>query len=232
MHSSPALRCLSNKSWSGRLTVDHQPCTETLDKHQADFQWVISLYHNTEESIGGLMGRKYETRQAWVKMTHSNLYWTQQGTGNRSQRVNCAHLKCIYKSCWRTHFHDSVCYTTLCWYKRPPARLSLTCQSMQPYVAVCLTTSVKLQLKLGVLQLRQSRAGAGMSVADGFLRSKTSPTQIAGGSRLLWHRRWKHFSAALRSGFLCGLMLTPINCNWEPAMSYCEPATLPPPRTA
>lgn len=43
---------------------------------------------------------------------------------------------------------------------------------------------VKLQLKLGGLQLRQSRAGAGVSVADGFLRSKTSPTPRSGIVRL------------------------------------------------
>lgn len=50
--------------------------------------------------------------------------------------------------------------------------------SVQAYVAVLLpVVLVKLQLKLGGLQLRQFSVCAGMSTAQGFLRSKASLTQ-------------------------------------------------------
>lgn len=96
------------KEKCGNAIWDHQPCRETCDKHQAGFQWVISLYHNTVESNAGLMGRKYESRRAWVKMTHEQPQHSRQGTENRPKRENCACFKYIYKSLWWTNDHEPV----------------------------------------------------------------------------------------------------------------------------
>lgn len=101
--SSHGVGCLSHL-----VIADHQPCAETLDKNQAHFQWVISFYHNTKESNAGSMGRKYETRRAWVEIMHStpskrHAQDLKELIAHTSW-ISITNVKCICKLCQVAHF--------------------------------------------------------------------------------------------------------------------------------
>lgn len=169
------------------------------------------------------MGRKYETRRAWVKMTHSNPYYTQQGTGNRPRRVNCRHLvdlssKCeMYIQVMSTHPFTDECdieqraATNDSVYKRPTAKVSWN-------VSICVVKLRNLpRVRKGVGISVPSMANYILSRAAYSCHSSTCVTwlfiskhlwgnsEIAEGSRLFWHQRW---SGAQRADVLWGFAMT------------------------
>lgn len=138
------------------------------------------------------MGRKYETRRAWVKMTHSTPYYAQQGTGNRPRRVNCIHLldvssqcEMYIRICRQTHFlinvilRKELLQMILYSEKRPAAKVDfrwgvcvcvwIFCIFLYMWANLPLHLCVfvgELHFKSGGLQLSQLYVCAGMSTAE------------------------------------------------------------------
>lgn len=129
------------------------------------------------------MGRKYETRRAWVKMTHST---PNKGRAiDPKELIGCTHwspnpnVKCIYKSCQPTCFminvilrKDQHCYKWN-WEKRPRARVDFVCVCVSQCASVCSCILMWFCVSESTFKVRWCKAVAALCVLPWAVVSKT-----------------------------------------------------------